>query len=101
MNYNYSSISIKLTSEVLDRMVDHFVQNLKNNNHSDISIWNRVENILCEVSPNTEYPAFNDTKEIFFSELIGIASGVYILKDPETAAFHKRADFLKLIEVLV
>lgn len=100
MYRQYPKTTIKLTSDVVDVLVEHFVAKLKANSHSEIAIWNRIENILSGLTTGVEYPVFNDTQDVLFSELIGVASGVYLLQRPEKALYEKRADFLKSIQLL-
>ena len=100
MYRQYSKTTIKLTSDVVDVLVEHFVAKLKAKKHSEISIWNRIENILTGITTNEEYPAFNDTQDTLFSELIGVASGVYLLQHPDKELYEKRAEFLKSIQLL-
>lgn len=100
MYRQYHQCTIKLNTHSLNVLADRFVESLKHKNHPEISIWNRLENILCGISKDKEYPAFNDTTDIFFSELIGVASGVYLLKEPEKDLLDKRAAFLKSINLI-
>ena len=100
MHRQYSKTTIKLSSDVVDILVEQFVKKLKANRHPEIAIWNRIENILSGLATGKEYFAFNDTQDLLFSELIGVASGVYLLQRPDAELYEKRADFLKSINLL-